>query len=99
MFETKGDMRAHSFLWHGLAAVSYTHLDVYKRQAITLTLISSLIIMVIGPLLTKPLMALLKTPADIYDMSCTYLIIVFVGIAGMAYYNILSGLLRGLRCV
>ena len=64
--------------------------------AITLTLISSLIIMVIGPLLTKPLMALLKTPADIYDMSCTYLIIVFVGIAGMAYYNILSGLLRGL---
>lgn len=52
--------------------------------------------MLLGPLLTHPLMTALSTPAEIYGMSCTYLTIVFLGILGCAYYNILSGILRGL---
>lgn len=46
--------------------------------------------MLLWPLLTHPLMTALSTPAEIYGMSCTYLIIVFLGILGCAYYNILS---------
>lgn len=63
---------------------------------ITLTAIASVIIMVIGPLVTRPLLAFLNTPASIIDWCADYLIIYFVGIAGFAYYNILAGVLRGL---
>ena len=35
-------------------------------------------------------------PPEIYDMACTYLVILFAGIIGSAFYNILSGVLRGL---
>ena len=63
---------------------------------LTLTLIASIFIMIVGPLITRPFMTMLDTPADVYDMACSYLIIIFVGIIGMAYYNIVSGILRGL---
>lgn len=63
---------------------------------ITLIFIASILIMIVGPLVTRPLMSLLNTPPEVYEMACTYLNIVFVGIAGVAYYNILSGALRGL---
>lgn len=63
---------------------------------ITLTAIASLIIMIIGPLVTRPLLTFLNTPASIIDWCEDYLIIFFVGIVGFSYYNILSGILRGL---
>ncbi len=63
---------------------------------ITLTFIGSVIIMIIGPLLTQPLMSLLQTPPDVYAKACDYLTIIFIGIAGAAYYNVISGVLRGL---
>lgn len=63
---------------------------------ITLTMIVSLIIMAVGPLVTRPLLRLLETPESILEWCASYLTILFVGMAGMAYYNILSGILRGL---
>ncbi len=63
---------------------------------ITLTLIASVIIMIIGPLVTRPLLKLLNTPVSIIDWCFDYLLIIFLGIAGSGYYNILSGVLRGL---
>lgn len=63
---------------------------------ITLTAIASVIIMIVGPIVTRPLLLLLKTPDSIIDWCTKYLIIYYVGIAGLAYYNILAGVLRGL---
>lgn len=63
---------------------------------ITLTLLSSIFIMIIGPLLTHPMMSLLKTPEAVYFKACDYLTVILVGIAGLAYYNIIAGVLRGL---
>lgn len=63
---------------------------------ITLTAIASIIIMILGPLVTRPLLLLLKTPPSIIDWCADYLNIYFVGIVGFAYYNILAGVLRGL---
>lgn len=64
---------------------------------IVLTLIASLIMMVVGGLCAAPLLTLLDTPAEIYDMCLSYLQIFIVGgVIGMAYYNILAGILRGL---
>lgn len=64
--------------------------------SITLTGITSLIIMLIGPVITRPLLEMLNTPASIIDWSSDYLRIFFLGIGGFAYFNILSGVLRGL---
>ena len=63
---------------------------------ITLTTIASLFIMIVGPLIAGPLLRLLNTPESIIDWSRTYLTIIFLGIIGGGYYNILGGVLRGL---
>ncbi len=63
---------------------------------ITMTFAASLIVMVIAPLVTMPLLKLLNTPDEIIDWCDGYLKILFLGIAGCAFYNILGGMLRGL---
>ena len=63
---------------------------------ITLTAISSIFLMILTPIIARPMLSLLNTPASIIDWCEDYLIISFLGIAGMAYYNILSGILRGM---
>ena len=71
-------------------------LNIAVGNCLTLALISGIIIMIIGPLMVKPLMTLLDTPADVYDMAVDYLTIILLGILGTGYYNIVSGVLRGL---
>lgn len=63
---------------------------------ITLTIITSVIIMIVGPLVTKPLLIYLKTPPTIINWCADYLNVLFLGIAGLAFYNIFAGILRGL---
>lgn len=65
-------------------------------SCITLTALVSLFLMVVSPMVVRPLLRLLDTPASIMDDCTSYLIIMMLGIAGMAYYNILSGILRGM---
>lgn len=64
--------------------------------AITATIVTSVFITVVGLLITDGAMTLLKTPEDIFDMTCAYLKICFIGMLGCAFYNILAGILRGL---
>ena len=64
--------------------------------ATTATILTSLFITVVGLLVTDWAMKVLNTPADIYEMSCSYLKILFIGMLGSAFYNIYSGILRGL---
>ena len=63
---------------------------------LTLTLIARVIIMIVGPIITPPLMSLLNTPPEVYEMAVDYLTIIFLGIIGTGYYNIVSGILRGM---
>lgn len=72
------------------------HLSITIGTCISLTAIASLIIMLVGSLIARPLLELLRTPASIIDWSADYLKIYFIGIAGFAYYNIFAGILRGL---
>ncbi len=64
--------------------------------SITLTGIASLFIMLVGPIITRPILELLGTPESIIDWCTSYLWIIFIGIAGSGYYNIMNGVLRGL---
>ena len=65
-------------------------------NCISLTFIATIAIMIVGPLITKPLLTLLDTPASIFDWCASYLNIYFFGIIGFFFYNMLSGILRGL---
>ena len=65
-------------------------------NCITLAAIATVIIMILGPLITMPFLRLLGTPDSIIDWCAQYLNIYFIGIAGFFFYNMLSGVLRGL---
>lgn len=71
-------------------------LSITIGNCITLTALASLCVMVVASLVARPLLELLDTPESIIDWCQSYLLILFVGCAGSAFYNILSGILRGL---
>ena len=65
-------------------------------NCIALTFIATIAIMIVGPIITMPMLKLLDTPASIIDWCADYLNIYFLGIIGFFFYNMLSGILRGL---
>ena len=65
-------------------------------NCLTLAAIASVATMILGTLITRPLLHLLDTPASVFEWCADYLIIFFLGAAGFTFYNILSGILRGL---
>lgn len=65
-------------------------------NCITLAAIASVVTMGIGVGITMPLLRLLDTPASIISWCGDYLRIFFLGAAGFTFYNILSGILRGM---
>ena len=71
-------------------------LSLSVGNCLTLAAIASVLIMLIGPLVTRPFLELLGTPDSIIDWCTGYLNIMFLGILGFFFYNMLSGVLRGL---
>jgi len=65
-------------------------------NCISLAAIASLLTMAIGTAIARPLLQLLDTPPSIINWCADYLTIFFLGAAGFTFYNILSGILRGL---
>lgn len=63
---------------------------------ITLTFVASITIIILGLLITRPVLVLLDTPPEILEDAATYMYILLIGFLGCAYYNIISGILRGL---
>ena len=71
-------------------------LSVTIGNCITLTLISCLFLIALATPFIKPILIALNTPEAILNDCTNYLTISLVGIFGMAFYNILSGIIRGL---
>ncbi len=65
-------------------------------STITLTAVSSIFLMIFGSMVIRPALHMLNTPDTIIDWCASYLFILLMGISGLAYYNILCGVLRGL---
>lgn len=65
-------------------------------NCILLTILATIFVMVAGTLVARPMLVMLGTPDSILDWCTSYLYILFIGGFGMAFYNILSGVLRGL---
>lgn len=88
----------------GASIVVSQYVGAKKREELAKTIGTCLVVTAIGVviviilafIITKPMLVLLHTPEAILDWCHTYLLIMTVGCFGMAYYNILSGILRGL---
>lgn len=88
----------------GASIMVSQYLGARNREALSMTIgtcivltgIASLLVMVFATVAARPLLELLNTPESIIDWCTSYLRILFIGVAGCAYYNILSGILRGL---
>ena len=65
-------------------------------NCIALSVIASIVIMIIGPIISMPMLKMLGTPESIIYWCDDYLKIYFWGIVGFFFYNMLSGVLRGL---
>ncbi len=65
-------------------------------NCITATIIACALLIAVALPLLRPLLKALNTPDSIFEWCVDYLSISIIGIAGMAYYNILSGIIRGL---
>ena len=65
-------------------------------NCVTLAAIASAATTAVGLAVTMPMLRLMDTPASIIGWSGSYLRILFWGMAGCAFYNMLSGVLRGM---
>lgn len=65
-------------------------------NCITITAIACILLIVVASPLIRPVLMLLNTPETILDDCANYLLIALIGMAGLGYYNILSGVIRGL---
>ena len=65
-------------------------------NSISITFICCIGLIIIMLPLIRPILVVLNTPEAILEDCAGYLRISLIGIAGMAYYNILSGIIRGL---
>ena len=65
-------------------------------NGLTVTAIACVILIAVATPLIRPVLVMLNTPEAILNDCANYLLISVIGIAGMAYYNILSGIIRGL---
>ncbi len=65
-------------------------------NCITITLVACVFLIIVAMPFIRPVLTILNTPASIYEWCYDYLTISIVGVAGMAYYNILSGIIRGM---
>ena len=65
-------------------------------NCITATVICCGVLILVATPLIRPLLEVLNTPESILDWCEDYLKICLWGIAGLAFYNILSGILRGM---
>ena len=77
-------------------AKEYRHLEDTIGNSITLIAISSIVLTVLGLLLTDWMLKAINTPPEAYEMSRVYMLICFLGMTGDGFYNIMSGILRGM---
>ncbi len=77
-------------------ARDYVSMRKTANTTIVLTLIAGIVLSLAGYFLSPAILTLLQVQPDYYDMALTYIQVIFLGMVFVLYYNILSGILRGL---
>lgn len=66
----------------------------YFGNAMFLTMLMSILITVLSVSLSRPLLRLIDTPAEIFEDANTYAVIIFSGTVFAMFYNVLSAMIR-----
>lgn len=74
----------------------YVKMNKAIANSLVLSGVVAIVLTVIGLILTRPILTLLKTPADIMEDSVTYLSTMIAGSLAVAGYNITASILRSL---
>lgn len=77
-------------------AKDYGSLGDSVGNSITLIAVVSVLITVVATPLSAAMLSATNVPENIFDMARIYLEILFIGTAANGFYNVLSGILRGL---
>ena len=77
-------------------AKDYDNLGVSIGNSISLIVILSIFVTTVATALATPILRLVSTPAETFDMARSYMTIIFLGSIGIGLYNALSSILRGL---
>lgn len=64
------------------------------HTAVALSIVSGLVLIVAGQLLSRPMLELMGTPDDVIDKSTIYMRIIFIGMPANMIYNFGSAILR-----
>ena len=64
------------------------------HTSLGIALILCVLVTFLGLLITRPMLQVMDTPADVIDQSTTYLSIYFAGVSGLLLYTMGSGILR-----
>ncbi len=65
-------------------------------NSVVLSLLSTIVLAVLGQLIARPVLMLLQTPAEIMEYTLLYLRIMFAGVPIVMLYNLLACILRSL---
>lgn len=71
-------------------------LRYYVANSVWLSIIFAVVMTVTVSLLCRNILVWMDTPADIFDASYAYIIVIFIGIPVTYLYNLLSGIMRSL---
>lgn len=77
-------------------AGDFSGLRRHVANAMYLGVLTAVLLTVLTMIFTPGMLRLMNTPADIYDDSYRYIIVIFAGIFVIMLYNILSGFLRAM---
>lgn len=77
-------------------AKAYDRLEKTIGNSIFLIAVTSIILTIAGLLLTDWMLGVINAPPEAYDMAKAYLSVCFLGMAGNGFYNVMSGVLRGM---
>ncbi len=77
-------------------AKDYTNMRAFAANAIKVSLIIGVLIMLITTTLCTPILRMVQTPPDIFKDAWTFLFIIFIGIPFTFFYNLLASLMRAL---
>lgn len=72
------------------------NLKKYVANIIYTSAVLGVVVTLGAVLLTKPLLSILNTPAEIYKDAYDYIVIIFAGIGATMFYNLLASIVRSL---
>lgn len=77
-------------------AKDFTGMRRYVANIIWACICFAILITAVVAKNTDNILTVMKTPADIYDMAYTYILVIFLGIPATILYNVLAGIIRSL---